>query len=81
MSDRSGQQTVYTDNYLVVAKVGARLAVGKRTKHTVHIKRFNRKKLNTVEGLEQYRIEISYRFPALGNLDTEVDINRAWEAI
>jgi hypothetical protein len=30
---------------------------------------------------EQYRVEISNRFAALENLDTEVDINRAWETI
>ncbi|PNF20312.1 hypothetical protein B7P43_G13698, partial [Cryptotermes secundus] len=30
---------------------------------------------------EQYLVEISYRFTALDNLDTEVDINRVWENI
>jgi hypothetical protein len=34
-----------------------------------------------VEGKEQYRVEISNRFAALGNLDTEVDSNSAWETI
>jgi hypothetical protein len=29
----------------------------------------------------QYRVEFSNRFPALENLDPEVDFNRAWEAI
>jgi hypothetical protein len=37
------------------------------------------KKLNEVEGKEQYRVEISNRFAALENLDTEVDVNKAWE--
>jgi hypothetical protein len=37
--------------------------------------RFNLKKLNDVEGKEQYRVEISNRFAALENLDNEVDIN------
>jgi hypothetical protein len=32
-----------------------------------------------LEGKEQYCVEISNRFAALENLDTEVDINRAWE--
>jgi hypothetical protein len=41
--------------------------------------RFNLKKLNEVEGKEQSRVEIRNRFAALENLDTEVDISRAWE--
>jgi hypothetical protein len=45
------------------------------------MKRFNLKKLNEVEGKEQYRVQISNRFAGLENLDTEVDINRAWETI
>jgi hypothetical protein len=36
---------------------------------------------NEVEGKEQYHVEISNRFVALENSDTEVDINRAWETI
>jgi 50S ribosomal subunit-associated GTPase HflX len=43
------------------------------------MKRFNHKKLNEVEGKEQYHVEVSNRFTALENLDTEVDSNRAWE--
>jgi hypothetical protein len=41
----------------------------------------NLKKLNEVQGKEQYRVEISKRFVALENLVAEVDINRAWEII
>jgi hypothetical protein len=37
--------------------------------------------INDVEGKEQYRVEISNRFAALENLDTEVDVNKAWETI
>jgi hypothetical protein len=59
----------------VVAKVRERLAVSKQTMHKVHMERFNFKKLNEVEGKEQYCVEISNRFTALENLDTEVDIN------
>jgi predicted metallo-beta-lactamase superfamily hydrolase len=44
------------------------------------MERFNLKKLNEVEGKE-YSVEISNRFTALENSDTEVDINRAWETI
>jgi hypothetical protein len=65
----------------VVAKVREGLAVRKQTTHRVHMERFNLKKRNEVEGNEQRRVEISSRFLALENLDTEVDINRAWETI
>jgi hypothetical protein len=43
------------------------------------MERFNLKKLSEIEGKEQYRVEISNRFVALENLDTEVDVNKAWE--
>ncbi|PNF18502.1 hypothetical protein B7P43_G09010 [Cryptotermes secundus] len=66
-----------TDHYLVVAKVRERLAVSKQTTYGVHMERFNLKELNEVEGKEQYRVEISNRFAALENLDTEVDVNKA----
>jgi hypothetical protein len=39
-----------------------------------HIERFNLKKLNEVEGEEQYRIEVSNRFAAVEDLDTEVKL-------
>jgi hypothetical protein len=42
------------------------------------MERFSLKKLNEVEGKEQYHVEISNRFGALENLDTKEDINRAW---
>jgi hypothetical protein len=45
------------------------------------MERFNLKKINEVEGKEQYRVEISNKFAALQNLDTGVGINRAWESI
>jgi hypothetical protein len=70
-----------TDHSLVVAKVRERLAVSKQTVHRIHVERFNLKKLNEVEGREQYRVDISNRFAALENLDAEVDINRARETI
>jgi hypothetical protein len=43
------------------------------------MKRFNLKKLNEVEGKEQFCVEISNRFAVLENLDNEVDVNKAWE--
>jgi hypothetical protein len=42
---------------------------------------FNLKKLNDVEGKEQYRVEVSNKFAALEDLDAEVEINSAWEMI
>jgi hypothetical protein len=45
------------------------------------MERFNLKKLNEIQGKELRRVEISNRFAALENVDTEVDINRAWETI
>jgi hypothetical protein len=47
-----------TDHYLLVAKVSEKLAPKKQTTHTVHMERFNLKKLNEVEGKEQYSVEI-----------------------
>jgi hypothetical protein len=46
------------DNNLVVAKIRDRLAVSKQTTQIVHMERFNLKKLNVVEGKEQYRVGI-----------------------
>jgi hypothetical protein len=49
--------------------------------HRVHVERFNLKKLNEVEGKEQYHVEILNRFAALENLDPEVDTNKSWETV
>jgi hypothetical protein len=64
-----------------VEKVRERLTVSKQKMHRVHMDGFNPKKLNEVHGKEQYHVEISKRFAALENIDTEVDINRAWKTI
>jgi hypothetical protein len=45
------------------------------------MKRFHLKKLNKIEGKQQYQVEISNRFTALENLDNDVDINRVWDTI
>jgi hypothetical protein len=45
------------------------------------MERFNLKKLNEVEGMEEFRVEVSNRFAALEDFDTEVEINSAWETI
>jgi hypothetical protein len=42
--------------------------------------RLNLKRLNDVEVKEKYQVKISYRFPALDNLDN-VHIDRAWGSI
>jgi hypothetical protein len=61
-----------TDYELVVAKVRERLAVNKQRLHKFHMER-----LNQVESKEQFRVEVSNRFAALEDLDTEVEINSA----
>jgi hypothetical protein len=39
------------------------------------MERFSLKKLNEVEGKEQFHVEVSNRFAALEDLDKEVEIN------
>jgi hypothetical protein len=70
-----------SDHYLVVENVGERLAVNKQRSQRFHMEKFNLKKLNEVEGKEQYRDEVSHRFAALEDLDAGVEINSAWEII
>jgi hypothetical protein len=70
-----------SDHYLVVTEVRERLAVNKQRSHRFHMERFNLKKLNEVEAKEKYHAEVSLRFAALEDLDTEVEINSAWETI
>jgi hypothetical protein len=41
------------------------------------MKKFNLRKLNEAEGKEKFNAEISKRFAALADLDTEVYINNA----
>jgi hypothetical protein len=71
----------YLHHYLVVAKVRERLAVNKQRSHIFHMEMFNINKLNEVGGKEQFRVEVSSRLAALGDLDAEVEINSAWEMI
>jgi hypothetical protein len=66
MFNHSGHQIV------IVAKVRERLAVNKQRSHRIHVERFNLKKLNDIEGKEQYRVEVSNRFAAWEDLDAEV---------
>jgi hypothetical protein len=70
-----------SDHYQVVAKVRKRLAVNKQRSQSFHMERFNLKKLNEIEGKEQYCVEVSNRFAALEDLGADVEINSAWEII
>jgi hypothetical protein len=70
-----------SDHYLVVTKVRERLAVNKQSLQRFDMEGFYLKKLNDVEGKEQFRFEVSNRFAALEDLHTEVEINNAWETI
>jgi hypothetical protein len=65
----------------VVAKVRGRSAVNKQRSHRFHMERFNLKKLNKVEGKEQYPVQVSNKFAASENSDAEMDINSVWETI
>jgi hypothetical protein len=56
LSSRAGNCD--TEHYLVVANVRERLAVNKQRSTTVHKERFNLKKLNEIEGKEQFRVEL-----------------------
>jgi endonuclease/exonuclease/phosphatase family metal-dependent hydrolase len=47
-----------SDHYLVVAEFRKRLAVNKQRSQRFNIKRFNLKKLNDVEGKEQFRVVV-----------------------
>jgi len=70
-----------TDNYLVIAKVGERLALGKQAVQRFDRQRFNLRKLNELEVRKEYQIEITNRFAALENLNDDEDVNRTWENI
>jgi hypothetical protein len=62
----------------VVAMIRERLAVNKQGSHKFHMQRFNLKKLNEVECKAKYHVQVSNRFAALEDLDTEVEIITVW---
>jgi hypothetical protein len=66
---------------LVVAKVSKRLAESRRLVKKIDLERFDLKQLKEEEVKEQYQVTIKNKFAALENLDDNLDINRAWEAI
>jgi hypothetical protein len=45
------------------------------------MERFILRKINEVEGKEQYHVEVINRFTVLEDLDAEVHINSVWESI
>jgi hypothetical protein len=45
------------------------------------MERFNLKKLKEIGGKEQYHVKVTNRLASLEDLDTEVEINSAWETI
>jgi hypothetical protein len=65
----------------MVTKVRERPAMNKQRLNRFHMERFNLKKINKVEGKEQYHVEEPNRFTALEDLDNEMDINSAWDTI
>jgi hypothetical protein len=65
----------------VAVNVEERPAVNKQRSHRFNMERFNFKKLNVVEGNEQFRVEISNSFATFEDLDEEVEFNCAWETI
>jgi hypothetical protein len=60
----------------VVAKVRERIAVNKQISQRFNMDIFNGKKLNDVEGKEQFPVEVSNKFAALEDLDEEVETVR-----
>jgi hypothetical protein len=70
-----------TDHCLVVTIVREKLDVCKRTMQKCYMDRFYLKKLNKVQGKEQYELKISNRFTGLENLDDYANSNRAWETV
>ena len=65
----------------MVVKVRERLAEKEKAVQNFDGERFNVRKLNELEVMKQYQIEITNKFSALGNLSDNEDINRAWNNI
>ena len=65
----------------MVAKLRERSAVNKTAAPKFEGERFNLRKLNELQVMEQYQIEITNRFAALEDLEVDEGVNRAWENI
>jgi hypothetical protein len=81
MYEVSGEMTAIPITIRRLQKLGKDLAVSKQTPQKFDGERFNLRKLNMLEVRKQYLVEITNRFPALGNLNDNEDINRSWENI
>jgi len=66
-----------TDHYLVVAKVGERLALSKEATQKFDVDRFNLRKLSDLEDKKQYQIKISKMFAAFEKLNVSEDTIKA----
>jgi hypothetical protein len=62
----------------VGAKIREILAVSRQAEKKFDVEGFNLRKLNKLEVMKQYQIEISNRFAALENLSDSEDTNGAW---
>jgi hypothetical protein len=70
-----------TDRYTIVVKITEGLAVSKLLEKKMYMDRFNRKKLNDGEFMEQCQVTNRNKIYALGNLDDVGDINMESDAI
>jgi hypothetical protein len=66
---------------MVVANLRERLAVSKQDAQKFDGEKFNLRMLNEPEVKNKYQIEITNRFAALENLNTDEHVNGAWETI
>jgi hypothetical protein len=64
-----------------VVKLKQRISVSKRTRQKFGLQKFDLKKLNDIEVMEKYQVEVSNKFAGLENLDESLDINNACESI
>jgi hypothetical protein len=81
MSDLYARLDCDTEHYLAFAKVRERFSASKRATCKFDMERLNLKKLNEVEGKEEYQFDVSKRLADLENLNYCMDISRAWEII
>jgi hypothetical protein len=70
-----------SDHCLMATGVREGFTVSKQETQNLDVERFKLSKLNELEDMKQYQINISNRFAALENLNNNEDINRSWENI
>lgn len=59
----------------------AEVSASKQRMQNFNIERFNLKRVNEVDGKNQYQVKISNRFAVLENLEDDVHISKTWENI